>query len=104
MIETDSPELYQKIKPEVKIIHETYFMSDDDEIKRYTTQTFCVREGITVDRLRESLKLYEAALAGIQGNTTTLFTTIHHSTTHSTTIIALLSYYHYHYLPKSSIL
>ena len=95
MIETDSPELYKKVKPEVKIIHETYFMSDNDEIKRYTIQTFCVREGITVDRLKESLKLYEAALAGIQGTTTT--------TTTTTTIHWHLSQYPIH-LPLSSSL
>ena len=65
MIETDSPELYKKVKPEVKIIHETYFINDKNEIKKYI-QTFCLRESITIDRLKESLKLYEASLAGIQ--------------------------------------
>lgn len=68
-LEGTMPDLYGKIHPEVKLLHETYTLMGDEEyskVKQYIEQVFCPREGVSVDELKVLLKLFDANLAAIQ--------------------------------------
>jgi len=66
IIESGMPELYSKVKPEVQLLHETYFM-DSDELKTYVNKIFCPRTNMGLDQLKEKLRIYESSLAAAQG-------------------------------------
>ncbi len=42
-------------------------MSDAEEVRRFVTQDFCPRHDVSVELLKERLRLYEASIAAIQG-------------------------------------
>eukprot|EP01038_Epipyxis_sp_PR26KG_P011188 gene11188-15008_t len=64
-IQFKMPELYAKVRPEVKAMHETYFMADENVIKSYLQNDFCPRNNISMDQLKERLRIYEATVAAI---------------------------------------
>jgi hypothetical protein len=66
-IQLNMPELYAKIRPEVQLMHETFFMEDTKEINDFVIKDFCPRIKVSPDLLKEKLKIYEASLAAIQG-------------------------------------
>lgn len=66
-IQVNMPELYAKIRPEVQLMHETFFMDDSAEIKNFFLKDFCARVGMTPEQVKDRLKIYEASLAAIQG-------------------------------------
>lgn len=65
-IEQNMPELYARIKPEVKVLYETYFMQDSTAIRDYITNKFCPNNGITLDSLKEKLKILESMVAALE--------------------------------------
>jgi hypothetical protein len=67
-IQFDMPELYSKIKPEIKILHETYFMEDlsSEEIKNFIVKDFGPKNDITIGVLKEKLKILDSTLAAIE--------------------------------------
>ena len=66
-IEVDMPELYAKIRPEIKFAHEVYFMNEPAEVPKYATTVFCPREKLSPDQLKERLQILDASLAAVQG-------------------------------------
>lgn len=66
-IKDTMPEFYSKIKAEVKVIHETYFLTEEEDIKNYILKEFCPRVRISVEDLKEKLKILDASLAAVQG-------------------------------------
>lgn len=66
-IEIDMPELYAKIRPEVKFINEVFFMREAGEMQKFAVEVFCPREKISPDQLKERLQILDASLAAIQG-------------------------------------
>ena len=66
-IEVDMPELYAKIRPEIKFAHEVYFMNEPAEVQKYALTEFCPREKLSPDQLKERLQVLDASLAAVQG-------------------------------------
>lgn len=70
-IQFNMPELYARVKPEVQLLHETFFLIQNpdstEELRRYVNEEFCPRAGITPPQLKERLKIFEATLAAVQG-------------------------------------
>ena len=67
-IQVDMPELYSKIKPEIKVLHETYFMEDlsSDDIRNFIIKDFGPKNDITINVLKEKLKVLDSSLASIE--------------------------------------
>ena len=61
-IEVDMPELYAKIRPEIKFANEVYFMNEPAEVQKYATTVFCPREKLSPDQLKERLQILDASL------------------------------------------
>lgn len=66
-IQFNMPELYSKIRPEIQLMHETFFMEDAEALRDFVTTDFCPRTKMSPELLKERLKIFEASLAGIQG-------------------------------------
>jgi hypothetical protein len=67
MITEEMPDLYEKVFPEVKFVNEAFYMNNAEEVRIFVTKEFCPRNDISVDLLKERLRLYETSLASIQG-------------------------------------
>ena len=67
MITEEMPDLYEKVFPEVKFVNEAFYMNSEEEVRTFVTKEFCPRNDISVDLLKERLRLYETSLASIQG-------------------------------------
>jgi len=67
-LQFNMPALYEKISPEVKMVHETYFLmeaGESDEALRHM-KAFCAKEGIAEGLLRDRLKVFESSIACLQ--------------------------------------
>lgn len=67
-LQFNMPALYEKISPEVKIVHETYFLmeaGESDEALRHM-QAFCAKEGVAEGLLKDRLKVFESSIACLQ--------------------------------------
>ena len=60
------PELYSKVRPEIRLIHETYFVKDPSELRRYVETEFCPANKIRLDELKLRLRLLECTIATIE--------------------------------------
>lgn len=67
IIEKTMPAIYKKVRPEIKALHETFFIQTAEEKKRYTIEILCPRENISPDQLKESLRIFDASIAAVQG-------------------------------------
>jgi len=65
-IATTMPELLARVRPEVRLLHEVYFMTTEDCVE-YVQKVFCPKTGLSPDQVREKLRIYEASLAAVQG-------------------------------------
>lgn len=66
-IQNEMPRFFRMIRPEVRALHETYFMKDSGEMKKYILQTFCPANKVSPELIRENLKVLDACLASIEG-------------------------------------
>jgi hypothetical protein len=66
LIQLNMPGVYKKVRPEVKALHETFFMTDLEK-RSYIVSVLCPREGISPDQLKENLRIFDASLAAVQG-------------------------------------
>ena len=66
LIENMFPQLYQKINPEIKFIYEIYDLNEKEEIILYANEIFCVNNNITINELKNKIKILDATVASIQ--------------------------------------
>ena len=67
LITEEIPELYAKVYPEVKLVNEAFYMSDTVQVRIFVEKEFCPRYNISLDQLKERLRLFETCLSSIQG-------------------------------------
>jgi hypothetical protein len=65
IIQNRMPELYKRVRPEIRFLSEIYFCTTEEELRAYV-KPFCARENISPDQLKERLRIYDATLAAIQ--------------------------------------
>jgi hypothetical protein len=65
IIQNRMPELYKRVRPEIRFLSEIYFCTTEEELHAYV-KPFCARENISPDQLKERLRIYDATLAAIQ--------------------------------------
>lgn len=66
-IQKDMPGMYARIRPEIRFMHESYFIDSKEDVRTFAEKEFCPSNGISLDQLKEKLRLYEGALAAVQG-------------------------------------
>mmetsp|Transcript_15263 Transcript_15263/g.20914 ORF Transcript_15263/g.20914 Transcript_15263/m.20914 type:complete len:691 (+) Transcript_15263:1-2073(+) len=66
-LQRSMPQLYSRVRPEVQLVHETFFMSEPQQIQDFFTGEFCPRVGLSPSEVKLRLKMYIASLAAIQG-------------------------------------
>lgn len=69
-IQARNPEQYESMRPEVKVVQETYFLVAEmryDEAKAYILNDFLPKNNLELETFKQGLRYYEAALAAMHG-------------------------------------
>ena len=69
-IQARNPDQYNSMRPEVRVVQETYFLVADmryDEAKAYILNDFLPKNNLDLETFKQDLRYFEAALAAMQG-------------------------------------
>lgn len=75
LIQQTMPDAYAKLRPEIQLLHEVSFLPqnvDEEEqrkavVRDYITSVFCPRQQLTLEEVKQSLRIYSATLGSMQG-------------------------------------